>query len=202
MNYRYDVWLLMLAMILLSACRSTPEVTATAVSTQAEAVRTAAAETAQARLDAMPSMTPMPPTPNPVEWTQTAEALASPTPNAAQPTAATLTPTAEGTQPTITQAAATGNDKASYVKDINIPDNTVIGRGASFTKTWQCLNNGSSNWTTAYEFVWVDGDQISTRGLRQAASGYTRRAIGRHLRQYGRPARKRHLQKLLADAQP
>ena len=161
MNSRKFLWLcLIFLVVLISACKATPEATPTAVSTDAKAIRTAAAETAQARLDAIPSPTSMPPTPNAAEWTQTAEAQFTATPDPAKPTAATLTPTAQGAQASPTAPPPSGADNATYVKDINIPDNTVIGRGQSFTKTWQFLNSGTSKWSTNYELVWVSGDQI------------------------------------------
>jgi hypothetical protein len=152
--------LLIIIMFWMTACREQMVIpTPTIPATSADAVRTAAAQTADARLNAIPSPTPNPPTPD-MAQTQTAEAVASPTasPDAAQPTAATLTPT-PAASPTPTAPPA-GSDNASFVKDITIPDNTVIAAGAKFTKTWQFLNSGTSAWTTDYELVWVEGDSM------------------------------------------
>jgi hypothetical protein len=135
----------------------------TVVATNADAVRTAAAQTADARLNAIPSPTPNPPTPDAAALTQTAEAQAAPTatstPDPAQPTEATITPTQAGQTPSATPVPG-GADNASFVKDITIPDNTVIAPGGKFTKTWQFLNSGTSNWTKDYELVWVSDQQL------------------------------------------
>jgi hypothetical protein len=159
-------WLVLLLVVILTACqKATPVVSPTAVKTNADAVRTAAAQTADVRLNAIPSPTPNPPTPDSAALTQTAEVLALPTatatPDPSQPTAATVTPTLSGQTPSATPAPA-GADKASFVKDITIPDNTVIAPGAKFTKTWQFLNAGTSNWSTAYELVWVSDTQLGS----------------------------------------
>ncbi|MFZ6026136.1 MAG: NBR1-Ig-like domain-containing protein [Chloroflexota bacterium] len=165
-QYRPVRWLSFLTVItILAACQNaTPTVTPTIPSVDPNAVRTAAAQTADARLNALPSPTPNPPTPDAAQWTQTALAQASPTLNPTQtldpsrPTAVTITPTiASSAVPTLQPAGA---DNATYVKDVTIPDNTVIDPGAKFTKTWQFRNSGSSNWTTQYELVWVSGDQM------------------------------------------
>jgi len=131
--------------------------------TDPNAVYTAAAQTADARLtevlQSTPSPTPEPALPTPdtaatESAAQTAQAAltvaagASPSPQA--PTATTA-----AVQPTASQA-----DRATYVADVTIPDGTQMNPGASFTKTWRLLNAGTSTWTTAYALVFVSGDKM------------------------------------------
>jgi hypothetical protein len=124
-----------------------------------DAINTAAAKTADARLTAKPTNTPLPVTPTATpNLTQTAAvagtaAALALTPSPAPTLANTLPPTASSTP-------SGGIDSATYVKDVNIPDGTQFAAGASFKKTWQFMNGGSSNWTTAYQLVFVSGDPI------------------------------------------
>lgn len=46
---------------------------------------------------------------------------------------------------------------SKFIADLNIPDNTVIQAGQVFTKTWLLQNIGTCTWTTAYQYVHVDG---------------------------------------------
>ncbi len=64
-----------------------------------------------------------------------------------------------GVQPT----AAPGSclNKAAFVSDISIPDNTVFNPNTSFTKTWRLKNIGSCTWTTDYSATYVSGDPMS-----------------------------------------
>lgn len=51
-------------------------------------------------------------------------------------------------------------DDATFSGDITIPDYTVMAPGESFTKTWRLRNTGESSWTTSYQLVFDDGDQM------------------------------------------
>ena len=49
-----------------------------------------------------------------------------------------------------------------------IPDETVMDAGDTFTKSWTLRNDGICDWTTDYQFVFVDGDRMggaSTQNL-------------------------------------
>lgn len=48
-------------------------------------------------------------------------------------------------KPTSTTVAACTN-KATFVKDVTIPDGTAISPGKSFTKTWRVRNDGTCTW--------------------------------------------------------
>ncbi len=52
-------------------------------------------------------------------------------------------------------------NRASFVKDITVPDGTGFASGEKFTKTWQLKNTGSCTWTGAYAVVFSDGSAMS-----------------------------------------
>lgn len=71
----------------------------------------------------------------------------------------TITPT--GGTPTRTPTPNTGcTNRATFVADETIPDGTVFGPNADFTKKWKIKNIGSCTWTTAYRLVFSSGDQM------------------------------------------
>jgi hypothetical protein len=53
-----------------------------------------------------------------------------------------------------------GCEDASYIKDVTIPDGTVLTPGESFTKTWKFRNTGSCNWTSDFSIVFVSGNEM------------------------------------------
>ena len=132
--------------LLLAGCKApAPETTPT---TDPNAVMTAAAETANARLTEIIASTPSP-----------APATETPTPEPATATSAVIT-AAPTTAATATSGAQTGVDKADYVADITIPDGTNFAPGATFVKTWRLVNSGTSTWTTAYALEYISGSQM------------------------------------------
>ncbi|MGA7193128.1 MAG: NBR1-Ig-like domain-containing protein [Anaerolineales bacterium] len=52
-------------------------------------------------------------------------------------------------------------DAAYFIKDVTIPDGTVLGRGVNFTKIWRIKNIGSCTWTRSYSVVFISGDGMS-----------------------------------------
>jgi len=134
------VGLLGLALLLASCGPAAPT---EPVQTQADpqAVFTAAAQTAQARMTEMAAITP---TQAPTE---------TPTLTAEPSFTATITPT----QP----PAQTGIDLIEFVFDVTIPDGTNFSPGATFVKTWRLKNIGSTTWNTAYSLVFVSGAQMN-----------------------------------------
>jgi hypothetical protein len=89
---------------------------------------------------------------------QTVEASLTQTAAQNTPTVAVL-PTSTVAPPTVTLAAASPTlnvpaatvtqdcDKADFVTDVTIPDDTVLDPGESFTKTWRLKNSGTCSWT-------------------------------------------------------
>jgi hypothetical protein len=95
-------------------------------------------------------------------------------PNTPAPTA---TPTATATPQTIpTQTVAapityfwtwsatstnyTGCADATFIKDVTIPDETILAPGETFEKTWRIRNTGSCTWASNFQLVFVDGDEM------------------------------------------
>ena len=125
-------------------------------------VRTAAAQTADARLTELVALTPsaLPQTatftPNP---TQTAAAMTAAA-GMTQTAIATLTPRPS---PTATvPAPVTTGDAASWVADITYPDNSDVTPGQVFVKTWRIQNTGVTTWSTDYDLVFVSGEPMGT----------------------------------------
>jgi Ig-like domain-containing protein len=136
---RRKLWLVLLAGLLglaltLGACA--PQATPTAV--DEGPIRTSAVSTYQ------------------VELTATAQALAALiTPTLiATPTSGTPEAT-ETVGVTVTGTVSSGScDNSQYVRDVTVPDNTVMQPGEHFTKTWRVKNTGTCAWTTAYSLVY------------------------------------------------
>jgi hypothetical protein len=80
------------------------------------------------------------------------------TPARAQPTATSIE------EPTQTSILVRCTDKATYVQDVTIPDNTYLWPGQSFIKTWRLHNSGTCIWTEDYDLVFVGGDRIGGPG--------------------------------------
>jgi len=73
---------------------------------------------------------------------------------------ATATP-----QPSATLAASATTtplpcNQATFVSDVNYPDNTDVLPGASFQKTWRLKNTGTCTWTSGYQVIFESGDSM------------------------------------------
>ncbi len=139
--------LTLLFVVGLSACTmpySTPDSVATL-----QAVYTAQAATvAVIQTQSAPTTTPTP--------------LALPTfpfptlpPQTSFPTITTLPQNTSTSIPAVTRC-----DQAAFVKDVSVPDGTVLAPDAQFTKTWRLQNVGSCTWTTAYALVFSSGSRM------------------------------------------
>lgn len=51
-------------------------------------------------------------------------------------------------------------DRAVYVADVTIPDDTVLPPNADFDKTWRIRNDGTCTWTSSYALVFRSGDAM------------------------------------------
>ncbi len=128
--------LFLLSALLLSACnfpglRATPD-----------AFATAAAETVA------------------VQLTQAAAQIPSLPPATETPPAASATPEPTATEPgpSPTPGAAGCTDKATFVSDVTIPDNSILAPGETFTKTWRIRNSGTCTWNANYSLVFESGN--------------------------------------------
>ena len=63
-----------------------------------------------------------------------------------------------GPYPTPAPGACT--NKAAFVSDVTIPDNSYVTASTAFTKIWRLKNVGTCTWTTAYSAVYVSGDPL------------------------------------------
>jgi hypothetical protein len=81
-----------------------------------------------------------------------------------------ITPTVTGTPPTPTPTNTPGPvtvtvppsscDRAQFIRDVTIPDGTVMAPGSTFTKTWRLKNVGACAWSTSYQLVYFSGEQM------------------------------------------
>ena len=154
---------LLVASMGLSACKPGSQAGATPT-LEPQAVFTAAAQTAQARMTEMAAATPssMPSTPTATIAVGTSTATMQ---LAATTSAATFPP------------AVSGSDRVEFVADLTVPDGTIFRPGEKFTKTWRLINAGTSTWTTAYSLVFFSGEQMggaaSTPLTAQVPAGQT-----------------------------
>jgi hypothetical protein len=144
--------ILCVASLLLGACGGAA--TPTAQTQDPQAVFTAAAQTAQARMTEMAAVTPT----QPATPTFTVEPTQAVTLTATSPLTPTLpltgTVTVTGTQ------QVSGTDKLEFVRDVTVPDGTQFKPGEAFVKTWQLKNTGTSTWTPQYALVYSSGEQM------------------------------------------
>lgn len=112
----------------------------------ADVLATSAAETVAALLT-QPAQVTLPP---PV-------ATDTPMPSTDTPLPPTDTPV--GPSPTVGTAGCT--DKATFISDVTVPDDTNIPPGNSFVKTWRLQNSGTCTWNTGYALVFSSGNNMS-----------------------------------------
>ena len=62
-------------------------------------------------------------------------------------------------------------DRADFVTDVTVPDGSDYSPGDVFTKTWRLKNTGSCTWTSGYDLVFVNGDQMGAPAAVQLTSG-------------------------------
>ena len=134
---------LVLALLLLTACgdnggEATPTVdTESVIATSIAATMQVMAETQAAQVTATP--------------VTTAATVSLPTATVA---AASL-PTA-----TIQSVSLPANCLIAGLASETIPDETIIAKGATFTKKWVITNGGTCTWSTSYKMVFESGDLL------------------------------------------
>ena len=50
---------------------------------------------------------------------------------------------------------------STYIKDMTIPDGTIMAPGEKFVKTWKFQNTGSCTWESDFSIVFVDGNDMN-----------------------------------------
>ncbi len=133
-------------------------------------IRTSAAQTLIAQQTQVAQGTPIVlPSATTVPGTPTSPVVILPT-NTSMPPTATSIPTNTPIPATATPTPIPCN-RASFVKDVTIPDNTEISAGSTFVKTWQLKNTGSCSWTSGYTIYFYSGDQMSGPNSAQLTTG-------------------------------
>ncbi len=97
----------------------------------------------------MPTATPT--------WTQLPPSEVPPTATSWPTTTTSLPPTTS--PPTATPIPAIC-DHAQFVKDVSVPDGTMFGPNADFTKVWRLKNIGTCTWSSGYSLVFTEGDRM------------------------------------------
>ncbi len=150
---RTERFFLFMLAILMAGCRSSS--TTASPTTPPQAVLTAAAQTADARLTelARPTETSTP-TPPPIfdlpTVTPTLPGFGTPT-----------LPATSAVQTSSPPPPSTSGDLAEYWADITVPDGTQFGPGEKFTKVWRLRNSGATTWTPDYSLAFFGGAQMS-----------------------------------------
>ncbi len=164
------IGLLLSLSVVLSACGGLSDTAVTKMSE--EVIKTAVAETVQAAVTrdvpaldpptlivpteakGVPTMIPTdvpPATPTRTPWVITAT-----------PVMVTATLPAVVTKPPVVQPSmsAVPCDRAQFIADVTVPDNTVMAPGAGFTKTWRLQNSGSCTWGKGYSLAFHSGNSM------------------------------------------
>jgi hypothetical protein len=140
-------------LFILSACNLQQPSTPTIDSAQ---LYTQAAQTLRAQFTEQPS-TPIGSTQMPAITDTPAEASAT----IEEPTSSpTTTPTLQLTA-TATITAEDCENIVSFVRDVTIPDDTVLLTEETFIKTWRLRNDGTCTWTGDYQVIFESGDLMN-----------------------------------------
>lgn len=94
---------------------------------------------------------------NTPEPTETGTPTTTQAPEIITPTSTAIPPTM--IVPTFTPISTICN-RAQFVRDLSIEDNSLLPPGASFVKTWRLKNIGHCTWTTNYMLVFQGGNAM------------------------------------------
>ncbi len=82
-----------------------------------------------------------------------------------QPADSTGTPIPALTPGARSQLSSTGSaeceNRAGFIADVTMRDNSEVQPGEPFAKVWRLRNNGTCTWTPAYTLAFVGGDRMS-----------------------------------------
>jgi hypothetical protein len=70
------------------------------------------------------------------------------------------TATAPSPNPT---ATATCRNNLDFIKDLTVPDNTLVQPNRTIDKQWQVKNSGTCNWDSSYHIKLVGGDSLGVQ---------------------------------------
>jgi hypothetical protein len=140
------VFCLAFVMILMTSCNLPQQ--GTPQSNGVDTIRTSAARTLDAVSTTMASPKGTPGT-----------VVASSSPESQKTLVVTLRPSVTPDLATATKGTTLPCDQATFVRDISVPDGTLLFPGTPFTKTWELKNTGSCPWNSTYLLVFAnEGD--------------------------------------------
>lgn len=126
-------------------------------------IDTAVAQTIEAELT-IQAAEPSPTHTNTLEPTVTGTPTTTQAPEINTPTNTAIPPTM--IVPTFTPISTICN-RAQFVRDLSVEDNSLLPPGASFVKTWRLKNIGHCTWTTNYMLVFQGGNAMeANRSIR------------------------------------
>jgi len=159
-----SVWIALgLIAVILAACEMIPQTGSKPTQLSPDTIFTSAAQTAESmrmeRITQTAALAPKTATAIPTEIPIESSTEIPATLPLTLTLTTSLTPTLATTQgaPPTDVAALPGEDKATFIEDVNIPDGTKFSPSKKFQKTWRIENTGKTTWTTDYNLVFIDG---------------------------------------------
>lgn len=108
----------------------------------------------------------------------TLAAMSTPTPTSTSiipiiTSSPTNTPVISTSSPTTAPVtvAPTACNRAQFVSDVTVPDNTPFTPGATFKKTWRLRNTGTCTWTSGYVLIFDNGERMNAPATVQLTAG-------------------------------
>lgn len=101
-----------------------------------------------------------------------AAAALAPTTATTAPTALPQTPTtwAPAASPTITPSPTAPAFAAAFLRDVTIPDGTILAPGSAFVKTWALRNVGGAPWNETVTLRHVEGPALAPDAVQTVAA--------------------------------
>ena len=146
--------ILLFLFIGLTAC-NLPSANNPATQPPATNIETIAAQTIAAQQTILAGTSQPTITPAPVTVLPIATTLPPAPTDTAAPGAPTSTPI-----PIATHTPATPCNRAAFVADVTVPDDSQFRPGDTFVKTWRLKNTGTCTWNTNYALVFSEGDKM------------------------------------------
>ena len=95
------------------------------------------------------------------QLTQVAGTIGAPSPQPSATLAPPVTPSSTPVPSPTTSSTPSCTNRARFIRDVSIPDNTNIPAGNSFEKIWRLQNAGTCSWTSDYDLVFQSGNIMS-----------------------------------------
>jgi hypothetical protein len=76
------------------------------------------------------------------------------------PTLISASPTSQSWNWFWSTLVSSGCSDATFIKDVTIPEETILAPGETFVKIWRFRNTGSCTWTSDFSLVFIKGDDL------------------------------------------